>query len=194
MLAAEPWRARYSARAGTPTAARTAAALVVVAAVVVAAAPPSATARVKLGSTFAVRPISGTVKVKRLGSKSYKRLAARATTKMGSSIDATRGTVKIVTARNAKGATQAGTFYDGAFVVTQARAARAVTGVRADQGRLQQVPGGQRLARVERCIRTAGPQAVGQGEGALPHQGPVQRRDGARHDLAHRGLLRHVTR
>jgi hypothetical protein len=118
------------ARATTPTPALAVAALGVVAAVCVAIAmlPSAATARKpKLGSTFAVRPISGTVKVKKLGAKSYKRLAARATIKMGSSIDATRGTVKVITARNAKGETQAGTFYDGAFVVTQARAAKAVT-------------------------------------------------------------------
>jgi hypothetical protein len=125
------WR---PARGRTPTAARTAAALVAVAIVAVAALPAAATGKVKLGSTFTVRPISGTVKVKRLGAKSYRRLAARATIKMGSSIDATNGTVKIVTARNAKGATQAGTFYDGAFVVIQARAARAVTELKLIKG------------------------------------------------------------
>ena len=78
----------------------------------------------KLGSTAVVRRISGTVKYKPLGAARYKTLAGRATIKMGSSIDARRGRVKLITARNAKGATQAGTFYDGAFTVTQSRAAR----------------------------------------------------------------------
>jgi hypothetical protein len=82
---------------------------------------------VKLGSTAVVRRISGTVKYKPLGKKKYKTLAARATIRMGSSVDATHGSVKVITARDAKGATQAGTFYDGAFTIAQARAAKAVT-------------------------------------------------------------------
>jgi hypothetical protein len=94
----------------------------------VAMAASTATAKgVKLGSTAVVRRVSGTVRYKPLGAKKYKTLAARATIKMGSSVDATHGTVKVITARNAKGDTQSGTFYDGAFTVAQARAAKAVT-------------------------------------------------------------------
>jgi hypothetical protein len=40
---------------------------------------------------------------------------------MGSTVDATRGRVKLVTAANASGATQSGVFYDGAFTITQSR-------------------------------------------------------------------------
>jgi hypothetical protein len=95
----------------------------------------SAQARtLKLGSTAVVRRISGTVKYKPLGASRYKTLATRATIKMGSSVDATHGTVKLITARDAKGATQSGKFYDGAFVVTQARAAKAVTELKLIKG------------------------------------------------------------
>ena len=40
---------------------------------------------------------------------------------MGSTIDATRGRVKLVTAADASGATQSGVFYDGAFKISQSR-------------------------------------------------------------------------
>jgi hypothetical protein len=105
----------------------------------VVALPSAAVAKgVKLGSTAVIRPISGKVKYKPLGATKYKTLAARATIKMGSSVDATRGTVKVITARNAKGSTQAGTFYDGAFIVTQARAAKAVTELQLIRGDFSQ--------------------------------------------------------
>jgi hypothetical protein len=118
------------ARVGRPAARRGFAALVALAvslSALAALASTGAAKGVKLGSTAVVRRIGGTVKYKPLGTKKYKTLAARATIKMGSSVDATHGTVKVITARNAKGSTQAGTFYDGAFTVTQARAAKAVT-------------------------------------------------------------------
>jgi hypothetical protein len=110
-----------------------------VAGLLLTAAPASAK-KPKLGSTAVVRPISGTVRVKKLGSNSYKTLAARATIKMGSTIDATRGTVKLITARNAKGDTQAGSFHDGAFVVTQAREAKAVTELKLVRGDFSKCP------------------------------------------------------
>jgi hypothetical protein len=98
----------------------------------------TAEAAVKLGSTAVVRRISGTVKYKPLGAARYKTLAGRATIKMGASVDATRGRVKLITARNAKGETQAGTFYDGAFTVTQARQAKAVTELKLIKGNFAQ--------------------------------------------------------
>jgi hypothetical protein len=119
-----------SARVGRPAARRGFVALVTAAVLssAFAALAPTASAKgVKLGSTAVIRPVSGKVKYKPLGAKKYKTLAARATIKMGSSVDATHGTVKVITARDAKGSTQAGTFYDGAFTIAQARAAKAVT-------------------------------------------------------------------
>jgi hypothetical protein len=109
--------------------------LTVAALVATLALDASAQARtVKLGSTAVVRRVSGTVKYKPLGASRYKTLATRATIKMGSSVDATHGTVKLITASNAKGATQSGKFYDGAFVVTQARQAKAVTELKLIKG------------------------------------------------------------
>jgi hypothetical protein len=87
-----------------------------------------------LGRTAVVQPVSGTVKVKKLGSTAYRRLTERTTIKLGATIDARHGKVDLVTAANAKGALQSGLFYDGAFVVTQKREARAVTDLRLVKG------------------------------------------------------------
>jgi hypothetical protein len=78
--------------------------------------------------------VSGTVKIKKLGSTRYRTLTERTTIKLGSTIDARHGKVKLVTASNDHGGTQAGVFYDGAFVVSQARAARAVTDLKLTKG------------------------------------------------------------
>jgi hypothetical protein len=126
------------------------------AAILAMATASSAAAKVQLGRTAVVRPLSGTVRVKAPGSNRYKVLAARATIKMGSTVDATRGRVRVVTARNFKGDTQAGTFYDGAFVLTQARAARAFTDlrlVRGDFGKCASASARGRVAASRRVVR-----------------------------------------
>lgn len=99
-----------------------------------AACPTSAGAKLALGSTAVVDRVSGIVKIKPLGAKRYRTLTERTTIRMGSTIDARRGKVKLVTASNSRGGTQAGIFYDGAFVVSQARAARAVTDLKLVKG------------------------------------------------------------
>ena len=74
-------------------------------------APAGAWARKPvLGRTAVVAPVSGTVKVKKLGSERYRTLTERATIKLGATIDARHGKVKLITAANAKGATQTGVF------------------------------------------------------------------------------------
>ena len=165
--------------------------LATIAAVTAASAFVGATAEaaVKLGSTAVVRRISGTVKYKPLGAARYKTLANRATIKMGSSIDARRGRVKVITARDAKGQTQAGTFYDGAFTVTQARQAKAVTElklIKGDFGQCQQAASARaHSAASGRSVR----KLWGKGKGRFRTKRPVQRGERARHRLAHRGLL-----
>jgi hypothetical protein len=104
-------------------------------------APGAASARKPvLGSTAVVEAVSGTVKVKKLGSDRYRRLTQRTTIKLGSTIDARHGKVKLITAANAKGATQSGLFYDGAFVVSQAREASAVTDLKLAKGSFDSCP------------------------------------------------------
>jgi hypothetical protein len=93
-----------------------------------------ADAKLALGSTAVVDPMSGTVKVKKLGSTVYRTITERTTIKLGSTIDVRHGRVKLVTASNDRGGTQAGIFYDGAFVVSQAREAKAVTDLKLVKG------------------------------------------------------------
>jgi hypothetical protein len=107
---------------------------VAAAAVLLVAAPAADARKPVMGSTAVVDTVSGTVKVKKLGSDRYRTLTERTTIKLGATIDARHGKVKLVTAANTKGATQAGIFYDGAFVVSQARAARAVTDLKLVKG------------------------------------------------------------
>jgi hypothetical protein len=123
-----------------------------------AAAPVTATARKPvMGKTAVVRPVSGNVRIKPAGSTRYRLLAAKATIKMGSTIDATHGKVRVVTASNTRGATQAGTFYDGAFVVTQERKAGATTDLTLAQGKFSSCPAagaaGARTAATRRPVR-----------------------------------------
>jgi len=132
------------------------AALAALASGLILGAAPAGARKPKLGSTAVVRPISGKVRFKPLGSSRYRTLAARATIKMGSTVDATHGKVKIITARNAKGDTQAGSFYDGAFVVTQAREAQAVTELKLVRGDFSKCPS----ATAARAMGAAGRKSV----------------------------------
>ena len=75
----------------------------------------------RLGRTAVVSPTQGTVKVKVKGTKRFVRLRHRRAIPMGSTVDATRGRVRLVTASNASGGTQSGVFYDGAFTISQSR-------------------------------------------------------------------------
>jgi hypothetical protein len=89
----------------------------------------AATAALKpvTGKQAVVESVKGNVTVTPKGSHSPQRLTARRTLKMGSAIDATKGTVKIVTTKDAHGHTQFGTFSQGAFMLTQTKGARPLT-------------------------------------------------------------------
>ena len=73
-----------------------------------------------------VSSVSGTVLVKPTGTASYSRLRGRRTIPVGSTVNATRGKVRLVGAVDRRGGTQAGVFYGGAFRAGQARRNRAV--------------------------------------------------------------------
>jgi hypothetical protein len=73
------------------------------------------------GSSVNVSPVSGTVLVKLPGQRTFTRLTAGGQVPVGSTVDATRGRVALVSARTVKGGTQSANLYEGAFVVRQRR-------------------------------------------------------------------------
>ena len=75
----------------------------------------------KLGRTVIVSAVSGQVRVRPKGARAFAVLNGQRLLAVGSTVDATRGTVKLVTARGASGGRQSGVFDGGAFVVTQER-------------------------------------------------------------------------
>jgi hypothetical protein len=84
--------------------------------------PPCGVARgtPRVGRTVVVRRLGGAVFVKRPGRRRV-RLRGSATIPVGSTVDASGGRVKLVSARCRAGTTQSGVFYGSAFVVTQNR-------------------------------------------------------------------------
>jgi hypothetical protein len=72
------------------------------------------------GKSVNVKPVSGTVKIKRRGSKHYVTLTAAAHIPVGSSIDTRRGRIAI-TAAQGKGKTATADFYAGLFKLTQTK-------------------------------------------------------------------------
>jgi hypothetical protein len=87
-----------------------------------ALAPPSPPV---LRESADVAPISGAVLVKLAGTASFIALNSAQNIPMGSTIDATNGTVQITSALPA-GTTQTGEFYDGQFELTQAADGRVI--------------------------------------------------------------------
>ena len=86
------------------------------------AAEPSPT----LGRTFVVGKVSGTVFVKPRGGARIALSREPQTIPVGSTVNATRGKVRLVGAVRRSGGKQAGVFYAGAFKARQARRKRAV--------------------------------------------------------------------
>jgi hypothetical protein len=71
-----------------------------------------------LGETANLAPVKGTVLVKLPGSKTFTKLTGAVDLPLGSTIDATHGTVTLTVGLQ-HGLTQTGQFYDGEFVLTQ---------------------------------------------------------------------------
>jgi hypothetical protein len=72
-----------------------------------------------LGRIVVASRVSGVVRVKVTGSRTFALLTRPRQIALGATIDATRGTVKLVTAAAAVGQTQSGQFSKGAFTVFQ---------------------------------------------------------------------------
>jgi hypothetical protein len=81
----------------------------------------------RLGVSVVVAPLAGVVRVKPRGQGSYARLLRARLIPVGSTVDAERGRVFLVTASDAGDSTQSGAFDRGAFLVTQESAPPGLT-------------------------------------------------------------------
>ncbi len=97
-------------------------AVLVVAQALTMGSPASArTLKPRLGRTAIVAVVSGQVRIRPTPARGFVPLKGRRLIALGSTVDASRGTVKLVTARDASGRRQSGVFDGGVFVVTQDR-------------------------------------------------------------------------
>jgi sugar lactone lactonase YvrE len=87
-----------------------------------------------LGKSATVRVVKGTVLVKPRGLTTFQRVTGTDSIPIGSTVDTTKGTVRLSTAKNLKGAAQTGDFYSGLFVLQQAARTNAVTDLRLNGG------------------------------------------------------------
>jgi VCBS repeat protein len=78
------------------------------------------------GKSVNVRPVSGTVKIKRRGSQHFVKLTAAAHIPVGSTVDTRHGRIAI-TAAQGKGKTATMDFYDGLFKLTQTKGKKPLT-------------------------------------------------------------------
>jgi hypothetical protein len=74
-----------------------------------------------------VVPISGTVKVKLPGATRFILIRDATRVPVGTIVDVTHGVVQLISAKDAKGATQTGTFYGGLFKIVQLRGRPPIT-------------------------------------------------------------------
>jgi hypothetical protein len=72
-------------------------------------------------------PISGTVRVKLPGTTRFILIQDATSVPVGTIVDVTHGRVELVSAKDAKGATQTGTFYGGLFKIVQLRGRPPIT-------------------------------------------------------------------
>ncbi len=91
------------------------------------AAIAQAVLRPQLGRTAAVVPLSGSVLVKLPRTRRFARLASARTVPVGSLVDARHGSLRVLTALNTTGATQAVRVWDGEFTLAQRPSAGGMT-------------------------------------------------------------------
>jgi hypothetical protein len=78
------------------------------------------------GTSVNVEPVSGTVRIKRRGSRRFVALTSEAQIPVGSTIDTRRGRITITAAQGA-GRTASADFFEGLFKLTQTKGARPLT-------------------------------------------------------------------
>ena len=114
--------------------------------------PPAAPV---LGQTVGLAPVSGAVRIKVPGARTFVPLAAGAAVKVGSVVDTRRGTVELKSAL-ASGRVQKGKFWGSLFEVRQPRSARGRTDLVLRGGRFDRCPSGGRKARASGVTRDVG--------------------------------------
>jgi hypothetical protein len=87
---------------------------------------PPAT-RPVLGRSATVAAVSGTVMVELPGADTYLPLDRPSTVPVGSTIDASKGRIRLTNVRDGSGKLQTGTFWGGSFTIHQTRTKRALT-------------------------------------------------------------------
>ncbi len=80
-----------------------------------------------LGKAVVVKPLTGTVRVKAPGARSFTPLAAGANLPVGTMVDTRAGKIVLQSARNKRGRTQNGTFWGGVFQIRQKRSGKGMT-------------------------------------------------------------------
>ena len=88
----------------------------------------------QVGKTANIEVIKGTVTYTPKGSRTAVPLTGAIQVPVGSRVNTMRGTVRLTTARDTKGLTQTGDFYNGVFQVTQRRSSRPITELRLQGG------------------------------------------------------------
>src|SRR5262249_42123617 len=106
---------------GRPHTRAVAVAIAIAGLVLVHAAEATSAVKPKLGRTVVVSRVSGTVRVKPVGTRRFTKLTRRVALRVGSTVDTSQGTVKLLAADIGRGRTQSGSFNGGAFVFTQDR-------------------------------------------------------------------------
>ena len=100
---------------------RVAAAVAVAGIVLAHTASATSAIRPRLGRTVVVSRVSGTVRVRPVGTRRFSPLTRRVALRVGSTVDTSEGTVKLLAADVGRGRRQSGSFNGGAFVFTQDR-------------------------------------------------------------------------
>jgi sugar lactone lactonase YvrE len=108
-----------------------------------------------LGQTVGLAPVSGAVRIRVPGSRTFVPLAAGSAVKVGSVVDTRRGTVELKSAL-ASGRVQKGRFWGSIFEVRQPRSARGRTDLVLRGGRFDRCPSGRRKARASGVTRDVG--------------------------------------
>jgi hypothetical protein len=76
-----------------------------------------------LGQSVNTAPVSGTVLVRLAGTNTFVKLVAGQQLPVGSTVDTTRGVVRLTSAADKRGGTQSADFYQGIFVIRQQHSA-----------------------------------------------------------------------
>jgi hypothetical protein len=122
------------------------------------AAPAQAAPKPVTGKRAVLTRVSGKVTVKPAGARKAVPLTHARTIPMGSTVDTTRGTVKVVTTKGG-GKTQFGTFSKGAFRITQKKSKRPLTELKLTGGDFgacasgASASGGQNVHAARRTVR-----------------------------------------